>query len=124
MTTITLNEYDDEIYTRTICQCTSNDCDVDMSLSITGMGDLEIGFHVEMKSYANHDFDNAFSYAMKDYWWRLKTALKVLFLGHIEQGHSIMLNEKGIKEFRSSVEEGITKIEEHWTKKDKNKEKV
>lgn len=116
MTTVKLSEWYDSIYTRTICLCTDNRCDVDVSIEVISDGYVELGFDMEMVAQPNGNWDDWFWVGC---WWRFKTAVKVLFMGRIDMNHHLLMDQKGIKEFREMLEESIAKVEEYYKKKEK-----
>ncbi len=121
MTTVKLSDYPDSIYARTICQCSDNGCDLDISFDVDPVGHLELGFQLQLKSCGDRYYNQWF---WVDWWWRVKTAVKILLFGEVKADHFILLNDKAVREFRDTIEGGIQQVEAYWAEKDKKKEKA
>ncbi len=121
MPTVKLHEWPDSVYTRTICECTDSKCDLDVSIDVDPQGYVELGFETRMVAQPDANWNDWF---WVDWWWRIKTAAKVLFKGHIDMNHYILMNRKGIEEFRETLEQSIIAVETYWAEKDKKKEKA
>jgi hypothetical protein len=120
MPTVILNENNDWIYSRTICDCTDNRCDVDIDLNIGKDGYVEMGFQVQLNAMPDHRYNDPwYNNLIAGPWWRIKTMFRALFFGNIETNHYIILNQKAFGEFRDSLEKGIKQLESYQeTKKE------
>jgi len=109
MTTVDLRVCSDHIFKRTICDCTSNECDVDTTISIDD-GITTLAFYMDMKANDYDDWERSWIQRLR---WRLKSATRLLFKGRLEMNHEIVFNEKSLIEFRKSLEESIAVLEEY-----------
>jgi len=102
------------IFYKVICEC--GNCDMDLELEY----DPEINF-IELyffKDISALDYDYSWN-IFKRIYWRIKTALKILFKGRIYMDGSLTIrSEQHINDFIFALQEGQKKLKENIKKDD------
>jgi hypothetical protein len=113
-----LNHPKPSIFYKVICDC--GDCYLDLELEYDPECDLiELNLFKEISA---RDYDSSFN-IFKRFYWRIKTALKVLFKGVIYMDGSLIIqSEQHINDFIFALQEGQKKIK-GFSKSEKIKEK-
>lgn len=105
--------FDDDVFYRASCMCGSEDCDITLELE----HDKELD-EIILTLYKDVNWSDGWSNNLfVRLWNRIKTSLRVLFIGHIKMSESFIFeNEEQIKEFTSTIESGIIRINENRKK--------
>ena len=101
-----LNHPDPSIFYKVICEC--GECSLDLELEYDS--ELEMLILYFYKEISARDYDKSFN-IFKRLFWRIKTALKVLFKGSIYMdGDLLIRSEQHINDFIAALEQGQKKI--------------
>ena len=85
------------------CSCTCEAHALDVWVDISSEEDwpeVEVTFYMKM-----------WYPPFKGFWHRIKSAMSVLFTGHAEREHTILLNPQAAKNFSAAIEKSIADIE-------------
>ena len=102
-----LKEFDDSVFYRAACDCTSKDHDITLMLSKDDSDsiDLVLFMDVRFHSWWNMNW-------FKIQWLKFKWILKLIFTGRIEmEGDFIFQGKEHIQEFINALNEGMDKLE-------------
>jgi len=107
-------------YYRVACDCMSEEHDVSVAVEHDkDLDTLQLTFYANITAADWYGQDLKFFEKIK---WRIKTAMKILTRGEVEQQHDfIFMDEEQIKDLIGILEEGIEKI--HQDKEDYEREK-
>lgn len=100
---------------RTICVCTDSAHDLDIMLSVGQWWNLqtpEIELYANMTSKKNNLALGFFG----EIWWRMKTAVKLLWRGEIEMQHCIVLRPEDVTALGKLFTDGVEALEIHKKK--------
>lgn len=105
--------FSDDVFYRASCMCGSEDCD--MVLEIEHDKELD---QIILTLYKNVNWHDGWSNNFfTRFWERLKTSMKIMFTGHFQMTEAFIFeNEEQIREFTSTLESGIIKINENREK--------
>jgi hypothetical protein len=114
-----LNHPKPSIFYKIICGC-GGDCYLDLELEYDPeINSIELYFYKEISA---RDYDNTYN-IFKRFFWRIKTALKILFKGTIfMDGNLLIQEEKHINDFIYVLQEGQKKIKEFSKDEETKKE--
>jgi hypothetical protein len=96
--------YDDAVFGRVACNCGSSDCDIDFVVE-----DDEYGVF-SMILYKDIKYENYIASGFGQVWWRIKSALKILFQGSVKAHANFILDEENLDAFSLLVNETQNKI--------------
>lgn len=101
MSTVRLKEFDDFIWTRTLCDCGQPNCYVDILFEYDQDGYTSISLEGEFRTYAMYKHRGWF----RRQWWKIKTIVKLIFTNNIELSTDIILDRNNSQKFLEIVQE-------------------
>jgi len=102
--------FDDDVFYRASCMCGSKNCDMVLELEyIKDLDEIVLNIYKDVY-WSDYGFNNTI---FKKIWSRIKASFRVLFTGYIKMEEEFIFeNEEQIKEFTSTIESGIIRINE------------
>ena len=117
----TVGEFNDMIFYRAICDCTSEICDLELLLYKEE--DIEELFlNISGQFYYDVNLRKGYSWISRRWKW-LKSVIKLIFTGRIEVRHEFLLKGQQIDDFITALKEGKKKLMPFKGKKNKNGQK-
>jgi hypothetical protein len=106
-------ETGDSIWFTLACDCMSSECNtiIEMEIDKKDKTGMVLIFYKEFYFQYNNPFSGeileSIKYLWKGIWWRIKSSLRILFIGHIKISSDICLvNEEHINCLIKALEEG------------------
>ena len=106
-----LNEFEDAIYYRAACDCSSSECDLTLELELDKEFDI-IFLNLYKDLYWASYWDDGDKW-YKNLWLRIKGALRILFTGSIKVQETFVFKGKDhIQPFIDALQTGMEKLDE------------
>jgi hypothetical protein len=110
-----MGKWEDSVMLKLGCDCGHENCDMTVDMTGRALKDdppemrfIEINFYKTM--YSTDWYSGRETFFARG-WWRIKTALKMIFLGKIEMESTLMIqDQKHIESFVNAISEGLEYI--------------